>query len=92
MGKSYKFLHVSAVVFKVLAWVALAAQVVTGLILVIGGGQPVAIGGIDVPARVVGALNFVAAGMYFFSLWLMSSVIQLLLDIREQLGRGGATG
>jgi|GEM_PF-1435500 len=90
MGKSYKFLRVSATAFKVLAWVALAVQVITGLILIIGGGQPVTIGGVDVPARLVGVLNLVAAGMYFFSLWLMSSLILLLLDIREHLG--GASG
>jgi hypothetical protein len=30
-------------------------------------------------------LNFVAAGMYFFSLWLMSSLLRLLLDIRDRL-------
>ncbi len=88
MAKSYKFLRISPRAFKVLAWVALAVQVIKGLILVIGGGQPVAIGGVEVPARVVGVLNFVAAGMYFFSLWLMSNLIALLLDIREHLAGG----
>ena len=87
MVKSYKFLRVSVKVFKVLAWVALVAQIVTGLILVVGGGEPVLIGGIDVPARVVGILNFVAAGMYFFTMWLVSNVLQLWLDIRDQLAR-----
>ena len=91
MGKSYKFLRVSAVAFKVLAWLALAVQVITGLILVVGGGPPVVIGGAEVPARVVGILNFVAAGMYFFSLWLMSNLIQLLLDIREHVPGGSSS-
>ena len=85
MAQPYKFLRVSTTVFKVLAWVTLAVQVVTGLILVVGGGEPVFIGGIELPARMVGVLNFVAAGMYFFSLWLMSAVIQLLLELRERL-------
>lgn len=85
MAQPYKFLRVSTTVFKVLAWVTLAVQVVTGLILVVGGGEPVLIGGIELPARMVGVLNFVAAGMYFFSLWLMSAVIQLLLELRERL-------
>ncbi len=84
-GSSYKFLHFSAKFFKVLAWIALVFQVITGLILVVFGGQPVLIGGVELPARIVGVLNFVAAGMYFFSLWLMSSLIQLLLDIRGRL-------
>ena len=91
MGKSYTFLRVSARVFKILAWIALAVQVITGLILVVTGGTPVVIGGIEVPARVVGVLNFVAAGMYFFSLWLMSNLISLLLDIRERLGTSSSS-
>ncbi len=88
MAQPYKFLGISTVVFKVLAWVAVAVQVITGLILVIGGGDPVNIGGIELPARLVGVLNFVAAGIYFFSMWLMSCLIQLLLDIRAQLPGG----
>lgn len=84
--QSYKFLRVSVKVFKILAWVAVVFQVITGLVLVIGGGEPVPLGGLEIPARVVGVLNFVAAGMYFFSMWLMSSLIQLVLDIRDRQG------
>jgi len=91
MAQSHKFLRVSATVFKVLAWVALVLQVVAGFILLIGGGEPVIIGGLQVPARVVGGLNFIAAGMYFFSLWLMRALVLLLLEIRERVERGGAT-
>ena len=83
MAQPYKFLRVSAVVFKVLAWVAVAFQVVTGLVLIISGGEPVTIGNLELPVRVVGLLNFVAAGLYFFSFWLLRSVVQLLLDIRD---------
>lgn len=83
---TYKFLRTSVKVFKVLAWVALGLQIVTGLILVIGGGDPVLVAGVDIPARVVGLLNFVAGAVYFFSLWLTSSLIQLLLDIRDGQG------
>ena len=86
MAQSYKFLRVSVKVFKVLAWVAMIFQVITGLVLVIGGGEAVPLGGLEIPARVVGVLNFVAAAMYFFSMWLMSSLIQLLLDIRDRQG------
>ena len=84
MAKPYKFLRVSTTVFKVLAWVAVAFQVVTGTILIVTGGEPVAIGNLELPVRVVGLLNFIAAGLYFFSFWLMKSVLQLLLDIRER--------
>ena len=85
MAESYKFLRVSVTVFKVLAWVTVAVQLVTGLILIINGGDPVLIGGVEIPARLVGVLNFVAAGVYFFSLWLMSSLLRLLLDVRDRL-------
>ena len=85
MTQPYKFLQVSITVFKVLAWVTVAVQVVTGLMLIISGGDPVLIGGAEIPARLVGVLNFVAAGVYFFSLWLMSSLLRLLVDIRERL-------
>ena len=91
MAQPYKFLQVSATIFKVLAFVALVVQVATGLILLVRGGEPVLIGGVELPVRFVGALNFVTAAMYFFSFWLMGSLIRLLLDIRGQLpgGTGG---
>lgn len=86
MGQTYKFLRTSITVFKVLAWVSLALQVITGVILLVVGGEPVLIGGINVPARVVGVLNFIVAIVYFFSLWLMANLIRLWLDIRERAG------
>ena len=89
MVKSYRFLRASVVVFRVLAWVAVVVQVITGLILVVTGGEPVVIGGIDVPARVVGILNFVAAGLYFFSFQFIRHLIRLWLDIREALETSG---
>lgn len=86
MAQTYKFLRASVKVFKVLAWVSLGLQIVTGVILLVVGGEPVFIGGITVPARVVGVLNFIVAIVYFFSLWLMANLIQLWLDIRERQG------
>lgn len=83
--QSYKFLRTSIKVFKALAWVSLALQVVTGVILLVVGGEPVFVGGISVPARMVGLLNFIVAIVYFFSLWLMANLVQLWLDIRDRL-------
>ena len=85
MSQPYAFLRASVKIFRVLAWVALGIPVVTGVILVIVGGEPVLWGGIDLPARVVGLLNIVAGGLYFFSMWLVSDLLQLLLDIREHV-------
>ena len=86
--RPYKFLRVSVTVFKVLAWLTMVFQVITGLILVITGGEPIFIGGLELPTRVVGILNFVAAGVYFFSFWLMASLVRVVLDIRERLPGG----
>jgi len=85
-AKPYRFLRISVVVFKVLAWVSVVFQVVSGAILLVAGGEPLLIAGIDFPARLVGLLNFLAAAVYFFSFWLMSTLIRLLLDVRERLG------
>lgn len=87
-----RLLRASVTVFKVLAWLSLVLQVVVGLILLVGGGPAVPIGGVDVPARVVGLLNCVAGAVYFFLLMLAAQAIRLLLDIRgrlEKLGGGG---
>ena len=80
-----KLLKASITVFKVLAWLSLVIQVVVGLILLIGGGPAVPIGGVEIPARVVGVLNCVAGAIYFFLLLLVANVIRLLLDIHKKL-------
>lgn len=90
MAHSYKFLRVSITVFKVLAWLSLVLQVIVGLILLVSGGPAVPIGGVNIPARVVGILNGVAGGMYFFTLLFIANVIRLLLDIHEQVEKPGA--
>ena len=82
MKDSVKFVSVSAKVFQVLAWVSLVIQVVVGLIVLVVGGQPVLIGGVDVPARLVGVLNCIAGIIYFFMLYLVSHALRLLLEIR----------
>ena len=90
MKPNTKFLKVGATVFKILAWVSLIIQVVVGLILLVGGGPAVPIGGVDVPARVVGVLNCVAGAIYFFMLYLIANVIRLLLDLHQRVGPSGS--
>ena len=87
MKNSEKFLGISVKAFQVLAWVSLVIQVVVGLIVLVVGGQPVLIGGVDVPARLVGILNCIAGIIYFFMLYLVSHVLRVLLDIRQQSPR-----
>ena len=83
-AKETGVLRLGVTVFKVLAWIALAVQGLMGLVLLISGGEPVLLGGLDVPARVVGLLNVIAAVVYFFMFLLMSAVIRLLLDLHAK--------
>jgi len=87
MKQGSGFLGASVVIFKVLAWLSLIIQVGVGLVVLVVGGQPVPIGGVDVPARLVGILNCVAGLVYFFMLLLVSKVIRLLLDIHDRLDK-----
>ena len=84
--------RIGSKVFKVLAWVALGLQSVMGMVLLVVGGQAVPIGGVDVPARAVGALNLVAAVVYWFMFLLASSVLRLLLDVHQHATQGRTTG
>ena len=87
MKGDYKFLSIGVVVFKVLAWVSLVIQVLLGIILLVTGGAAIPVGGLEVPARVIGLLNCVAAVIYFFILSLIANVIKLLLDLKAQVNQ-----
>ncbi len=88
MADQYELIHAGVVVFKVLAWVSLLIQGALGIYLLITGGPDVPVGGVDVPARIIGILNLVAAGIYFFILLLVSAVLKLLLDLRSRTATG----
>lgn len=90
MASPEKFLRVSTVVFKVLAWLTLALYAVSGTALVVTGGPPVPLMGIDVPARLFGFVYVLAGGVNFYFLWLVRSVIQMLLEIRGRLPGGSS--
>ena len=89
MKNEYQFLSAGAVLFNVLAWVSLVLQVVIGVWLLVSGGAAIPIGGVEIPARVVGVLNCVAGTIYFFTLLLIASVLRLLLDLHRQVGKLG---
>ena len=85
MKSEYRLLQVGVKIFKVLAWVSLVIQALLGLVLLVTGGSPVTIGGVDVPARIIGVLNCLASVIYFFMLSLVANVLRLLLDLREHV-------
>ena len=86
MSQSDGVVRLGVKVFMVLAWLSLVVQVGVGLFILVAGGAPVLIGGLDVPARLVGLLNCVSGALYFFVLLLVSRVLRLLLEIRGQRG------
>ena len=87
MKEGERFLRWGVKVFKVLAWLSLVIQIALGVALLVMGGDPIDVVGVPVPARVIGVLDCVAAGIYFFVLYLIASVIRLLLDLRERVNR-----
>ena len=89
-GAHQGFLRLSATIFRVFAWVVLVLQVVMGVILLIGGGPAVPIGGVEVSARIVGILNFIAAVIYWFFFMFVSKMTALLLDLYGQVMKGGS--
>ena len=84
MKSSAQFVGLGRKVFRVLAWVSLILQVAAGIFVLVVGGEPVVIGGVDVPARLVGVLNCVGGVIYFFVLLLVSHVLQVLLEIHQR--------
>ena len=92
MAQPYKFLRIGVTIFRVLAWLFLALNVLAGVSLLIIGGPPEPVLGVEVPSRVIGLLYFIGAAGNFFFLWLAANVLQLLLDIRSQLPGGAGSG
>ena len=87
MATPERFLRPSVTVFKILAWLSLVLQVVIGLVVLVMGGDAVSFGGMDIPARVVGILNFVAAAIYFFLFMFLAHVTHVLLALYERVPR-----
>ena len=88
MNKSATFLQFGARVFTVLAWISLSIQGLAGLFVLVLGGDPVLLGGVEVPARLVGVLNVVGGAIYFFILLLVAHVLRVLLMISQRLEKG----
>jgi hypothetical protein len=84
------FLSTGAAVFAVLAWVSLGLQLAVGLTVLVMGGPPVPVGGAEIPARVIGVLNFVAAAIYWFLFMFISKLTRVLLEVHAQVTRSSA--
>ncbi|MDP2910890.1 MAG: hypothetical protein Q8N76_00925 [Candidatus Omnitrophota bacterium] len=81
MGKNYKLLEVSTIVFKVLAWVSLAVGIIASIVIFIGGGTPEA-------PRATGFIGILLGVVYFFMFLVTAEIIALLLDLRSKVEKG----
>ncbi|MFC1666908.1 hypothetical protein ACFL0P_03470 [Candidatus Omnitrophota bacterium] len=81
MDKTYKFLKISSIVFKVLAWVSVALGSISAIVIFIGGGKPEA-------PRATGLVGILLGVVYFFISFTASEVIVLLLDMHSKLNKG----
>ena len=86
MSQDYGMVHLGVKVFKIFAWISVVLQGLIGLFLLFGGGEPVPIGGADVPVRLFSLLYFLAAAIYFFLFMFMAGVTRLLLDLHGRSG------
>jgi len=81
MGKNYKLLEVSTVIFRVLAWASLAVGVIASIVIFIGGGTPEA-------PRATGFIGILLGIVYFFMFLVTSEIITLLLDMKSKVEKG----
>ncbi|MEK6732303.1 MAG: hypothetical protein AABY55_01635 [Candidatus Omnitrophota bacterium] len=81
MGKNYKLLEVSTIIFKVLAWASLAVGIIASIVIFIGGGTPEA-------PRATGFIGILLGVVYFFMFLVTAEIIALLLDIKSKVEKG----
>ena len=81
MGKKYKVLENSSMVFKVLSWVSLAIGIIAAVVIFIGGGTPEA-------PRATGFIGILLGIVYFFIFLVTAEIITLLLEIRSKVEKG----
>ncbi|MFH1061540.1 MAG: hypothetical protein V1747_01480 [Candidatus Omnitrophota bacterium] len=76
MDKEVKFISISALIFKVLAWISAAFFIVVSIIVLLG------IGG-DTP-RVAGLVFLIGGGIYFLVLFTIAEVLKLVVFLAEK--------
>ncbi|NQT75978.1 MAG: hypothetical protein HQ566_05595 [Candidatus Omnitrophica bacterium] len=81
MDKTCKFLGISVIIFKVLAWVSVVVGVISAIVIFIGGGTPEA-------PRLTGFVGLLLGVVYYFIFFTASGVISVLLDIRSKVDKG----
>jgi len=87
MEKEYRFLEAARVIFKVLAWAALAIFVLVGFVT--SGIKETALAPeVPVPPKITSVMYLVMGGLYWLVSYTISEIIGILLDIKGSSGEG----
>lgn len=84
MEKSVKFIRISAIIFKVLAWISVAFFIIVALIVLFGGG------GTDTP-RAASIIFLLGGGLYFLILFSIAEAFKILISLSEKINGLGET-
>lgn len=84
MEKGVKFLSISALILKVLAWISAVFFLIVSVIVLFGAGG-------DTP-RVASIIFLLGGGLYFLMLFTAGEVIKLLISISSKLDSCGDSG
>ena len=90
MDKEYGFLRAARVIFKVLAWGALAMFVLVGLVTsgISGIKETVLAPEVPIPLKINSVMCLVMGGLYWLVSYTISEIIGILLDIKGSSGEG----
>ena len=86
MEKEYRFLEAARVIFKLLAWAALAMFVLVGFVTS-GIKESALAPEIPVPPKITSVMYLVMGGLYWLVSYTLSEIIGILLDIKASFGK-----
>lgn len=84
MEQEFKFLSISSIILKVLAWISAAFFVLVSIIVFLGfagGGET------PPPPRLVGLLFLFGGGFYFIMLYSVSEGFRILVTLSERINK-----
>lgn len=84
MEQEFKFLHISSIILKVLAWISAAFFALVSIIVFLGfaaGGET------PPPPRLVGLLFLFGGGFYFIILYSVSESFRILITLSERTNK-----
>ena len=76
--RNYKFLRISAIIFRILAWVSGVVGIISAILIFVGGGT------LEAP-RMIGFVGFLLGLVYFFIFFTAAEVITLVLDVHNKV-------